>query len=86
LGEVPTAPRPRNIRFCEIFHKGSELGRFLGKRGLKRHGLKSDYNIKTEDKEIGSEDRTDIAQEKEKWRALVNAAMNLQALQMRGVS
>jgi hypothetical protein len=80
LGEVPTAPRPRNFRCCEIFHKGSQLGLTLGKRPLKRRGLRSEYNIKTDAKEIGSEDRIVIAQERENWRALVNVAMNLQAL------
>ena len=40
----------------------------------------SEYNIKTDVKEVGSADRIVIAQERDKWWALMNTARNLRVL------
>lgn len=70
----------RTSHAAKHFYKGSELEWSLGKRPLKRRGLRSEHNIKTDVKEIGSEDWTDIAQERDKCRALVNTVLNLGVL------
>jgi hypothetical protein len=47
-------------------------------RSLGRHRLGWDDNIKMDLQEVGCEGRdcTDVAQGKDRWRALVNAVMN----------
>jgi hypothetical protein len=50
------------------------------KRPLKRPRRKWEDNIKMDFQEVGSEglDWIDLAQDRDRWRAIVNAVMNLQ--------
>jgi len=50
-----------------------------GKRSLRRHRRRWDDNIKMDLQEVGcgSVDRIELAQDKDRWRALVNAIINL---------
>ena len=54
------------------------VGKPEGKRPLGKTGHRWDDNIKTDLQEVGGGiDRIDLAQERDKWRAVVNAVMNL---------
>ena len=55
------------------------MGKPKGKRSLERPRLRWEGNIKRDIKEIGWEGMylTDVAQDGNKWRAVVNAVMNL---------
>jgi hypothetical protein len=59
-----------------------------GKRPLKRSRCRRENNIKTDLQEVGCEgiDWVDLAQNTERWRAVVNAIMNLPDPQMREIS
>ena len=50
-----------------------------GKRPLGRHRRRWEDNIKVDLQEVGCEDMDwmDLAQDKDRWQALVNAVMNL---------
>jgi len=50
-----------------------------GKRQLGRHKRRCENDIKMDIQEVrwGRMDRIDMAQDRERWRALVNAVMNL---------
>jgi hypothetical protein len=58
------------------------VGKYGGKRGLGRPRLRWEDNINVNPKEVGCEDMDwiDVAQDRDRWRALVNAVMNFQAL------
>ena len=55
------------------------MGKPEGKRPLGRPGRKWENNIKMDLQEVGcrSMDWIDLAQDKGRWRALVNAVMNI---------
>ena len=55
------------------------MGKPEGKRTLGRPGLRWEDNIKMDLQEVGCRgmDWIDLAQDKGRWRALVNAVMNL---------
>jgi len=55
------------------------VGKPEGKRTLGRPGLRWEDNIKMDLQEVGCRgmDWIDLAQDKGRWRALVNAVMNL---------
>ena len=57
-----------------FIHKKSE-----GKRPLGRHRRRWEDNIKMDLEEVGyaGMDWIDLAQDRDRWRALVNAAMNI---------
>jgi hypothetical protein len=59
-----------------------------GKRPLARPRLRWDDNIKMDLQEIicGGMDWIELAQDRDRWRALVNAVMNLRLHKMRGIS
>jgi hypothetical protein len=48
-----------------------------GKRPLGRHKGRWEDNIKNSSSKMGGVDWIDLAQEMDRWRALVNAVMNL---------
>ena len=53
-----------------------------GKRPLGRRRRRQEDNIKMDLQEVGCEDMdwTDVAQDRDRWRALVNAVMNHQVV------
>jgi len=58
------------------------------KRTLGRPRLKWEDNIKINLQELGcgGMDWMDLAEDRDRWRALVNAVMNFRAYNMRGIS
>jgi hypothetical protein len=48
-----------------------------GKRPLGRPGSRKEYNIKMILQKVGQGHGLDLAQDRDRWRALVNAVMNL---------
>jgi hypothetical protein len=59
------------------------VGKPEGKRQLGRTRRRWEDNIKIDLQEVGCEDMEwiDLAQDKDRWRALVNAVMNVRVLQ-----
>jgi len=55
------------------------VGRPEGKRPLERLGRRWEDNINMDHQEVGCEgmDWIDLGQDRDRWRALVNAVMNL---------
>jgi hypothetical protein len=55
------------------------VGRPEGRRPLERPRRRWEYNIKMDLQEVGWEgvDWIDMAQDRDRWRAIVNAVMNL---------
>jgi len=53
------------------------VGKPEGKKALVRPRRRWDYNIKLDLQEVGCGDMDWIDQDQDRWRALVNAVMNL---------
>ena len=64
------------------------VGRPEGKRPLGRPRRRWGDNIKMDLKEVGGgcEDWMELAQDRDRWRALVSTVMNLRVPKMRGIS
>jgi hypothetical protein len=62
------------------------VGKPKGKRTLGRPRRRCEFNIKIDLKEVRCErmDWIDVAQEKDRWRTLVNAVMNVRVPQNAG--
>ena len=61
-------------------HTGFWIGKLAGKRpiGRPRRKLEDNINIDLQEVVCGGKDWIDLAQDRDRWRALVNAVMNLQ--------
>ena len=64
------------------------VGKPEGKRPLGRPRRRWDDNIKMDLKEVGGgfEDWMELAQDRDRWRALVSTVMNLGVPKIRGIS
>ena len=64
------------------------VGKPEGKRLLGRPRRRWEDNIKMDLQEVGGdcEDWMELAQDRDRWRALVSAVMNLRVPKMRGIS
>ena len=64
------------------------VGKPEGKRPLGRPRRRWEDNIRMDFQEIGGgfEDWMELAQDRNRWRALVSRVMNLQVPKMRGIS
>ena len=64
------------------------MGKPEGKRPLGRPRRRWEDNIKIELQEVGCRgvDWIEVAQDRDRWRALVNAVMNLRVHKTRGIS
>jgi hypothetical protein len=64
------------------------VGKREGKRPLGRPRRRWEDNIKLDFQEVGGDggDWMELAQGRERWRALVSRVMNLQVPKMRGIS
>ena len=64
------------------------VGRPEGKRPLGRPRRRWGHNIKMDLQEVGGgwEDWMELAQDRDRWRALVSTVMNLGVPKMRGIS
>ena len=56
------------------------VGKLEGKRPLWRHRRRWEDNIKMDLQEVECMDWIELAQDRDRWRALVNAMMNLRVL------
>jgi len=68
--------------------KGKQVGKPEGKRPLGRPRHRWENNIKMDLQEVGGVcgDWIELAQDRERWRALVNTVRNLWVPKMRGIS
>ena len=64
------------------------VGKPEGKRPLGRPRRRWEDNIKMDLQEVegGCEDRLELAQDRDRWRALVSTVMNFRVPKMRGIS
>ena len=64
------------------------VGKREGKRPLGRPRRRWEDNIKMDLREVGGgcEDWMELAQDRDRWRALVSMVMNLRVPKMRGIS
>ena len=64
------------------------VGKPEGKRPLGRPRRRWEDNIKKDLQEVGGgcEDRTELAQDRDRWQALVSTVINIQVPKMRGIS
>ena len=64
------------------------VGKPEGKRPLGRPRRRWEDNIKMDLREVGGgcEDWTELAQDRDRWRALVGTVMNLRVPKMQGIS
>ena len=78
---------------CVTYGEGRGVHRVLvgkpeGKRPLGRPRRRWEDNIKMDLREVGEgcEDSMELAQDRDRWRALVSTVMNLWVSKMRGIS
>ena len=64
------------------------VGKSEGKRPLGRTRRRWEYNIKMDLQEVGGSrgDRMELAEDRDRWRALVSTVMNVRVPKMRGIS
>ena len=77
------APMGQGRGVCRVL-----VGKPDGKRPLGRSRLRWEDNIKMDLQEVGGgcEDWLELAQDRDRWRALVSTVMNLWVPKMRGIS
>ena len=90
---VVKSRRTRWARHVSRMGEGRGVHRFLvgkpeGKRPLGRPKRRWEDNIKMDLQEVGGScgDWMELAQDRERWRALVGTVWNLRVLKMRGIS
>jgi len=78
---------------CGAYGEGRGVHRVLvwkpeGKRQLGRHRRRWEDNIKMDLQEVGAdcEDWMELAEDRDRWRALVSTVINLRVPKMRGIS
>jgi len=96
LPNIVRVVKSRRMRWAgHVAHMGEGRGvhRVLvrkpeGKRPLGRPRCRWEDNIKMDLQEVGGccEDWTELAQDRDRWRALVSTVMNLQVQKMLGIS
>ena len=64
------------------------MGKPEGKRPLERPRRRWEDNIKMDFQEVGGDcgDRMEVAQERDRWLALVNTVRNLRVIKILGIS
>ena len=80
--------RPITALICALLKDSSRAHVPEGKRPLGRPRRRWEDNIKMDLQEVGGgcEDWMELAQDRDRWRALVSTAMNLRVPKMRGIS
>ena len=83
--------RMRWVRHVARMGEGRVVDRVLigkpeGKRPLGRPRRRWEDNIKMDLQEVGCGDWMELAQDRDRWRALVSTVMNLLVPKMRGIS
>jgi len=75
-------------RICDVRDSNDLVGKPEGKRPLGRPRRRWEDNIKMDLQEVegGCEDWMELAQDRDRWRALVSTVMNLRVPKMRGIS
>ena len=76
-------------RACGAYGGGEHrvlVGKPEGKRPLGRPRRRWEDNIKMALQEVGCEDWMELAQDKDRWRALMSMVMNFRVPKMRGIS
>ena len=91
LPNIVRVVKSRRMRWAGGGERGVHrflVGKPEGKRPLGRPRRRWEDNIKMDLKEVGGgcEDCMELAQDRDRWRALVGTVMNLRVPKMRGIS